>query len=85
MLWRQGRLLLLRLPSLCSIGATRRPSFPRCRACSMVLVRWRPSKAVNQRGMLQWLEGALEDQADNKVLLLNDSRVAALEEACKFR
>ena len=46
----------------------------------MVLGRPRPWKAVHRRGLLHWLGGALENQADDEVLLLKDTRIGALEE-----
>ena len=49
----------------------------------MVLGLWRPWKAVVQRGRLHWLGGALADKADDEVLLVNDTVIATLEEACR--
>jgi hypothetical protein len=72
--------LLLRLPGLHSIHTSRWAPFPPCRARSMVLGRPRPWKAVHRRGLLHWLGGALENQADDEVLLLKDTRIGALEE-----
>jgi hypothetical protein len=65
-----------------SVHASWRAPFPPSRANSVVLGRRRPWKAVDRLGGLRWRVGALQDQADDEVLLLNDTGITTLEKAC---